>query len=499
MSFGGPEDDVIFFTTSVASPAGDHDRYEYKSVPRVSSTSLTSNEFKDIFYKCSQPVIITDFVTKWPAFSNFNNRINSSSSGSLKGAAYLKQNWGSVSVLVDESPNDYFPDDDKLRKENQNNEATMTFAGFIDKLQGNYQNYTRQGKQAPTKLYLQHTALDFFDRMQDEMILPPYFNHSLLQSTNIWFGGGGHAGECHYDVYSNFLCQISGSKHLKLIPPRFYTQMSPTVDTKKKNFSHVNTNDPRVEKASTSTHPKYTKILHEVYETTLGPGEMLFIPVWWWHQVTGLPMNDAGEQEEGFNISMNIWWTPSICPLCQRQYIQPTWFVQCTHTFCEDCLVAHLVTEFEQTACFAQMLLRSVPPPPPPAAASENHGDEEDKTAKQERTRKSLLNRIRQAIEDRSILEFTKTFAQSILKLPSSSSTSSCPPDSHSPGKDTESAPSPPTTYQGSFEDFMNEIRFTCPLDGRVIEKFHRDYDLNVAFAIQLEDAMGARDARIVC
>ena len=74
-------------------------------------------------------------------------------------------------------------------------------------------------------------------------------------------------------MYSNFLCQLSGRKNLKLIPPRFYEEMYPTIDTEKKNFSYVNTNEPDFKK-----FPMYRDVIENVYDATLNEGEVLFLP-----------------------------------------------------------------------------------------------------------------------------------------------------------------------------------------------------------------------------
>ena len=160
MSFGGPGDDVIFFPVE--------ENTNYKSIERIDPPS--TKEFLEKYYRTGTPVIITGLVEKWPAFHNFNEE-------------YLKNKWGNVKVTVDESPNDYFPDDVAMRCENKTKTSTMMFSEFLSRLRENE-------KTCSSKLYLQHTSLDMFNDMSRDIILPEYVNKSLLQSCNIWFGGG---------------------------------------------------------------------------------------------------------------------------------------------------------------------------------------------------------------------------------------------------------------------------------------------------------------------
>ena len=164
---------------------------------------------------------------------------------------------------------------------------------------------------------------------------------------------------------------------------------------------------------------------------------LLWGAVWWWHQVSAL---DPGK---GFNISINIWWTPSICPLCKRRYCEPTWFKQCTHTLCESCVLKHLRAEVSKSKVFKLMLSRFSP-----QIKKEHYSPEEQ-----------LLQKIDKAITTRGLRNYISTFTQQFLKL--------SPQDEQS---------------------LLSDLKLTCPIDKRTIADIDSEFDKNVAFTLQLYD-----------
>jgi lysine-specific demethylase 8/hypoxia-inducible factor 1-alpha inhibitor (HIF hydroxylase) len=102
---------------------------------------------------------------------------------------------------------------------------------------------------------------------------------------NLWLGPAGHTEPLHFDTGDGTLMQLHGSKLVSLFPPSqtanlypfpFFRQIPPW-------FSQVDTDVPDYE-----VFPGYREALKHRTDVILAEGEILFIPVSWWHEVTAL-------------------------------------------------------------------------------------------------------------------------------------------------------------------------------------------------------------------
>jgi lysine-specific demethylase 8 len=128
---------------------------------------------------------------------------------------------------------------------------------------------------------------------------PPFVDEDKYRTVNFWFGPGNNFTPLHYDAADNFLAQIRGRKQVILCPPREIARCYPFPLSYAANpfsyaanhFSQVNVVSPDL-----TRFPGWAHADRAVLE--LGPGDMLFIPVYWWHAVWGIDPN----------MSINYWW-----------------------------------------------------------------------------------------------------------------------------------------------------------------------------------------------
>jgi cupin-like protein len=95
-----------------------------------------------------------------------------------------------------------------------------------------------------------------------------------------WFGPAGTVTPLHHDVMNILVAQISGRKRFTLIAP----EQTPFVYNEVGVYGEVNCGEP-----DDSRHPLYRQATP--IDVTIGPGDVLFIPVGWWHYVRALDVS----------------------------------------------------------------------------------------------------------------------------------------------------------------------------------------------------------------
>ena len=94
-----------------------------------------------------------------------------------------------------------------------------------------------------------------------------------------WLGPRGTLTPWHHDLTNNLLVQVIGRKHVRMAPPWAFARM--------RNSRHCFSdwgNDPLPAGEGDGATPP-------VLETIIGPGEGIFLPVGWWHQVEALDLS----------------------------------------------------------------------------------------------------------------------------------------------------------------------------------------------------------------
>ncbi|NJK37404.1 MAG: cupin-like domain-containing protein [Oscillatoriales cyanobacterium RM2_1_1] len=218
---------------------------------------LSRIDFLNQYYARNTPVILTGIMNNWKALRLWNPE-------------YFQQNYGDVQVEVQanrDSDPDYELNVDSHRQ-------TMKFGDYIDQVvqtgeSNNYYIVANNGN---------------FDReemrglLQDIEIFPEYLNPQETQGRIFfWFGPQGTVTPLHHDPVNLMLAQVLGRKRILLILP----QQTPYLYNQVGVFSKVNIECPDYEK-----YPLFNQV--KPIEIILEPGEVIFIPVGWWHYVRSL-------------------------------------------------------------------------------------------------------------------------------------------------------------------------------------------------------------------
>jgi Cupin-like domain len=241
-------------------------------VPRVERPSR--REFEERFLLPQRPVIISGAMEGWPARERWTND-------------YLKEKVGARTVRLykqnahADGPRRVMYDP----KKGLSDMPPVRFAEYIDLLAG--------AEVSDGPLYAGglpiRTALP---ELWPDVRFPPFVDEDKYRHTNFWFGPGNNFTPPHYDAANNFLAQIRGRKQVILCPPREIARLYPFPFSYVNNhFSQVNILSPDL-----TRFPGWADADRALVE--LGPGDMLFIPVYWWHAVWGIDQN----------MSINYWW-----------------------------------------------------------------------------------------------------------------------------------------------------------------------------------------------
>ena len=123
---------------------------------------------------------------------------------------------------------------------------------------------------------------------------------SLLAGTDvvprIWIGNSTIVST-HFDESDNIACVVAGRRRFTLFPPDQVGNLyvGPLDFTMAgQPASMVPLHDPDFER-----YPRFREALAHARTAELGPGDAVYIPTLWWHNVEAL---------EPFNILVNYWW-----------------------------------------------------------------------------------------------------------------------------------------------------------------------------------------------
>ncbi len=100
---------------------------------------------------------------------------------------------------------------------------------------------------------------------------------SLRGRVRVWIGPKGTVTRLHHDAAPVMMAQVYGHKQVKLISPFHLSNVSTDGEW-------LNTID--LEHLDYDRYPRMRNV--DIPEVTLAPGDLLFIPIGWWHWVKGL-------------------------------------------------------------------------------------------------------------------------------------------------------------------------------------------------------------------
>ena len=112
----------------------------------------------------------------------------------------------------------------------------------------------------------------------------------------LWLGHAAHVA-CHYDTMDNLVCAVAGARRFTLYPPGtiadlYVGPIDLTMAGQPVSLAASSAPDP-------DRFPRFEQVRHLAIEVDLAPGDALYLPKLWWHQV---------ESSAPVNGMVNYWW-----------------------------------------------------------------------------------------------------------------------------------------------------------------------------------------------
>lgn len=212
------------------------------------------DEFRDAHYAANRPLVMPGLIADWPAVTRWTPE-------------YLKRVFGAQPVQVQAKRNS----DPRFEREKDRHTATIEFDAFIEQIE----------REEGNDLYL--TAYNSGANAEAMSALRPdlgSLDAYLRQDAGmLWIGPRGTFTPLHHDLTNNLLLQVTGRKSVLLVSPL----ETPRLYNDQHVFSRVSDLE---EPGIAERFPLLADI--RIYRVDLSPGDALFIPVGWWHQVRAL-------------------------------------------------------------------------------------------------------------------------------------------------------------------------------------------------------------------
>ncbi|MCL2449063.1 MAG: cupin-like domain-containing protein [Polyangiaceae bacterium] len=222
---------------------------------------VSAEEFFDRYYATQSPVVLTDALEPWPRLREWSPR-------------YFRERFGDAEVEVMEG-RDADPASDSHFKDFS---VTTRLGDFCDRV-------TRAGPTNDFYLVANNrvTGRPALRELLDDVAAPHPYLEDLRTApwASMWFGPAGTFTPWHHDTANVLFCQVYGRKRFLLVSP---FELGVADHMRNGVYAAL---EPEAVDAET---PAATdRVL--VREVVLSPGDALFVPVGYWHEVRALDVS----------------------------------------------------------------------------------------------------------------------------------------------------------------------------------------------------------------
>jgi jumonji domain-containing protein 7 len=251
-----------------------------RKVPRVAA--LAREDFERDYLATGTPVVVEGGAASWPANQAWQPQ-------------RLRERLGGRRVKVASSEHDVFGYDEAAAAYDV---EELDFADAADLI-------TRARPSTRRYYLMQQSIPRVFPELAADLPAPEYVGHARAHP-HLWFGSEGNLTPLHYDMANNVFAQLHGRKRFLLFHPDDAPRLYPRpADSRHHNLSQL---DP--EQDDVARFPLLAEA--QPWACEVGPGDLLFLPAFWWHQVRSLEVG----------VSVSVWWAPLpaqfLAPMARR-------------------------------------------------------------------------------------------------------------------------------------------------------------------------------------
>ncbi|MEM7151693.1 MAG: cupin-like domain-containing protein [Myxococcota bacterium] len=153
-------------------------------------------------------------------------------------------------------------------------------------------NYVRDVEAGTAGRYVVFRVHEHLPELMNDIRTPRYLERARWRRSRFWFAPRDVGGVLHRDLPHNLYAQVQGRKRWMLVSRREFTRVYPYPPwSGVPNYCRAS-----VEAPDRDRFPRLQGVT--VHDTTLAPGELLYIPSLWWHQARSVDTS----------ISINLWW-----------------------------------------------------------------------------------------------------------------------------------------------------------------------------------------------
>jgi hypothetical protein len=222
--------------------------------------AVGEDEFIERYVRGCRPLVLTGHTRDWPAMRRWS-------------PDDLKARFGhlDVDIQAERQANPRYEEDKALHR------RSVRLAVFVDQVLAG-------GETKDYYLTANNEALrrpDFAPLLEDVGTLPPCCDRAeLAERSSFWFGPAGTVTPLHHDTLMLFHTQVVGRKRWRLISPLQGQRLYNTNGV----FSPID-----LDAIDLRQFPLFEGV--RVLEVVVWPGETIFLPLGWWHQVRSLDVS----------------------------------------------------------------------------------------------------------------------------------------------------------------------------------------------------------------
>ena len=222
--------------------------------------SVSEDEFIERYVRGCRPLVLTGHTRDWPALRRWS-------------PDDLKARFGHlvVDIQAERQANPRYEEDKALHR------RTVRLGDFVDQVLAG-------GETNDYYLTANNEMLrqpGFAPLLDDIGSLPPCCDRAELPArSSFWFGPGGTVTPLHHDTIMLFHTQVVGRKRWRLISPL----QGPRLYNTSGVFSPID-----LDAVDLRQFPLFEGV--RVLEVVVWPGETMFLPLGWWHQVRALDIS----------------------------------------------------------------------------------------------------------------------------------------------------------------------------------------------------------------